>query len=401
MNLRDGFQKMFRPYAERSFAAMRIDFLLGRIYPLVMLAIAVLTSGHAFEQLAKLDAFWFWLTWGLMIFAFIGLFVQHWFFHGGRIFYLVHAFSVLLTLATWSLQYPSSENLGDRPWVYSTLGMAALSAGIGLARFLAWPIMIAIPIWWVFIRISPAGGGDTLLGASQDAIYTFLFSTTFVALIQMLRARAEQADTASVAASEAIAEQARVDAVERERIRIDATVHELLLTTLVKAASAERAADQKEAKQAALEALEQLRNFEQPSSDDQNPVAVTVLFSSIQKIVETHFPTTKISTNGDCSLVVGSDVASAFTEATTEALKNSFQFAGPQAKQQVLFKCNDRSFKIVIKDEGRGFRPSRVAKNRLGIRLVIRGQVEAVGGEVKIDSRPGEGCNVVLEWAAN
>ena len=399
--MRGGFEKMFRPYAERSFAATRIDFLIGRIYPVVMLVIAVLTSGHAFQQLEKLDPFWFWLTWGLMIFAFIGLFVQHWFFHGGRIFYLVHAFAVLLTLATWSLQYPSSENLGDRPWVYSTLGMAALSAGIGLARFLAWPILVAIPVWWVFIRISPAGGGDSLLGASQDAIYTFLFSTTFVALIQLLRARAEQADAASVAASDAIAEQARVDAVERERIRVDAAVHELLLTTLSKAATAERTAEQKEAKQAAIEALEQLRNFEQPAGDDLKPVGVTVLFSSIQKIVETHFPSTKISTNGECSLAVGADVASAFTEATMEALKNSFQFAGAQAKQQVIFKCNDRSFKIVIKDEGRGFRPSRVPKNRLGIRLVIRGQIEAVGGEVKIDSRPGEGCNVVLEWTEN
>jgi signal transduction histidine kinase len=41
-----------------------------------------------------------------------------------------------------------------------------------------------------------------------------------------------------------------------------------------------------------------------------------------------------------------------------------------------------------------------VPKTRLGLRLSIIGRVESVGGKVRIDSGPGRGTAIILDWIA-
>jgi signal transduction histidine kinase len=53
-----------------------------------------------------------------------------------------------------------------------------------------------------------------------------------------------------------------------------------------------------------------------------------------------------------------------------------------------------------VKDNGKGFRPSRIPKNRLGLKLSIIGRMKSVDGRVFIDSKIGVGTNVVIEWGA-
>ena len=91
-------------------------------------------------------------------------------------------------------------------------------------------------------------------------------------------------------------------------------------------------------------------------------------------------------------------IGHALSEATIQAITNSKQHAGPGAECVVRMKGGANGIKIVIKDDGKGFRPSRVPKNRLGLRLSIINRVEAVGGTVKIDSAPGRGSAIILEW---
>jgi signal transduction histidine kinase len=84
-----------------------------------------------------------------------------------------------------------------------------------------------------------------------------------------------------------------------------------------------------------------------------------------------------------------------------QALANAFNHAGQGATIQVFLKGSADGLKIVVKDNGRGFRPSRVPKNRIGLRLSIVGRVQAVGGKVFIDSKIGIGTNVIIEWSAS
>jgi len=81
-------------------------------------------------------------------------------------------------------------------------------------------------------------------------------------------------------------------------------------------------------------------------------------------------------------------------------LANSIHHAGKEAKIEIFLKGSSNGFKIVVKDNGRGFRPSRVPKNRLGLKLSIIGRVQAVGGKVFVDSKIGIGTNIIIEWAA-
>jgi len=95
-------------------------------------------------------------------------------------------------------------------------------------------------------------------------------------------------------------------------------------------------------------------------------------------------------------------VAEAITDATLQAVQNSVQHAGGSSVvRSVRFKAKPNGLKIVVIDNGKGFRVSNVAKNRLGVRLSILAKVENAGGRVFIDSKPREGTNVVIEWSQN
>jgi len=72
--------------------------------------------------------------------------------------------------------------------------------------------------------------------------------------------------------------------------------------------------------------------------------------------------------------------------------------AGRNATRKVRLRASEREIKIVVTDDGVGFRPSRVPKNRLGLRISIIDRVEAIGGRVFIDSRIGQGTSIILEW---
>ena len=67
-------------------------------------------------------------------------------------------------------------------------------------------------------------------------------------------------------------------------------------------------------------------------------------------------------------------------------------------KRQLRLSAKGRSVKVVVEDDGRGFREARIPRSRLGIRLSVRRRMETVGGSVKINSEPGRGCTVVIMW---
>jgi signal transduction histidine kinase len=57
--------------------------------------------------------------------------------------------------------------------------------------------------------------------------------------------------------------------------------------------------------------------------------------------------------------------------------------------------------KILIIDDGVGFRMSSVPKNRLGVRVAIFQRLESLGVKVNLQSSPGEGATWVFEWVNN
>lgn len=90
-------------------------------------------------------------------------------------------------------------------------------------------------------------------------------------------------------------------------------------------------------------------------------------------------------------------VVEALAAACEEALRNVKRHAGT-ARAWVEVSCLADAVEIVVSDDGMGFDVAAVDPLRLGLRVAVYGQVEAVGGWAEVDSSPGAGTRVRLGW---
>jgi signal transduction histidine kinase len=85
----------------------------------------------------------------------------------------------------------------------------------------------------------------------------------------------------------------------------------------------------------------------------------------------------------------------ALVAAATEAMVNAAKHSGVD-RISLFLEVEDNSLDMIVTDQGKGFDPDAVPGDRKGISESIRSRVERVGGEVEIESEPGEGTEVIL-----
>ena len=79
-----------------------------------------------------------------------------------------------------------------------------------------------------------------------------------------------------------------------------------------------------------------------------------------------------------------------------ECLSNIQKHANAQ-QVEINFKCSESGLELRIRDDGQGFDPEQAGLGR-GVGLAgMRERAEVVGGRLSIRSRPGGGCEVVLD----
>jgi signal transduction histidine kinase len=122
-------------------------------------------------------------------------------------------------------------------------------------------------------------------------------------------------------------------------------------------------------------------------------------FEALRNRIRDVYPSFEVSLQQTNNSLLPQLVSEALTEATLQAVDNSTKHGGGSAKRSVSLQGQGKGLKIVISDTGKGFRPSKIPKDRLGIQLSIIGRVKSVGGRVFIRSEPGKGTDVVLEWS--
>ena len=94
-------------------------------------------------------------------------------------------------------------------------------------------------------------------------------------------------------------------------------------------------------------------------------------------------------------------VRGALLTAIREALTNIARHAHAR-RAWVLVRVRDdpaTSVRVEVRDDGIGFDPARVPLG-FGLNRAISGPMQEVGGTARVDSRPGDGTRVVLEWAS-
>ena len=127
---------------------------------------------------------------------------------------------------------------GQTPWLYYICTVATTAAVVALSVPLATGYTIIVPAIYGVIRLLPAGGAAVPLLAVLDAMYAVILGSVVLIIVTMLRQAAESVDRAQEAALQRYDLAARQHATEIERVKVDALVHDSVLTTLLSAAAA-------------------------------------------------------------------------------------------------------------------------------------------------------------------
>jgi signal transduction histidine kinase len=384
----------------KSFTINLIDNLAVKVLSVATLGTGIEMFLNFLGQSKEQNPFWSWMFVVLVMAIEIAMVVFAFFTNLGKLICAIFAIVVLVEVCAWGLplQGVMPADTVPTPWIYEALGVAGIAAGVGLPVGVAVAYLITTPVAWIVLRESTTASQfhnwDSLLGA----IYVLLFSSCVSALVWMLRSSARDADTASQRAADASAASARVDAIERERLRIDALVHDQVLTTLLLTSAVKSQIEAQNVSDLAEVAIEKLITFSSLQVSDDSPITVSSLFLALKKTALAIVPDIQIDLGPTSDLEVPGEVADAISEATIQALTNSVQHAGRGVSRQIILRNHTEGVKVVIIDNGKGFREARVPKHRLGIALSIRRRMASVGGETHVKSLPNQGTSVILQW---
>jgi two-component sensor histidine kinase len=382
-----------------TIALRRIDLLTGRVFSVGALLTGGETLFHAFNQLEYLDPLWFWPAVVVLAGALVFNFVNFWFLKATRLGYLIHGIAYAFVFLTWWRQagtgFPTDDSI--TPWLWSAAGTASLAVGMFIPRIWAVGYMASVTIGWCWLHASTHGGSEDVAALVSDALYMSFFPGTLVALVWMLRQAARRADYSSDIAQASELEQVTRETQIREQVRIDSILYTSVFDALKAAAKAKSSSDYAKVIELSKESLARIAAAERPELEELSTMA---LFETLERLVSRIDPECSMSIRGSSLTFIPKDVATALSDAALQALNNSIQHAGARAKRSIHLKSGKRGVKLVVSDDGLGFRPSRVPDQSLGFRFVIIKRVESVGGKVRIDSSPSNGTQIVLEWEA-
>lgn len=391
-----------RVKSNRTLALARVNLLLGRVFSIAGPAIAfqMLSNGLVQHTTHNLHPFWFWLNWCAMAAIYLWTSFSVWIFGDAVFGYRAIVLTTFFSMATWGLQVGDIKlNQDEQPWIWWGVGVAGIAALGGFNLVVTAIILLALPAVWFSVQISDFGYSFAPWVALQDAIYTFLFSSVIAGFVSVMRYEAAKVDAANHAAGLAAIEAAKSDAVVRERDRVDALVHDSVLTTLIVAANAKSSDQEREAELLAKAAIAKLA-LTADGDGTSETISINSLFTALEFAIRRQSEGVIVEVEGPSDFAIPGDVAAAVTESTLQSLANSIQHAGKRAERTVYLRGTKGGVKVIVKDNGRGFRPSRVPKNRLGLKLSIIGRMKSVDGRVFIDTQMGVGTNIIIEWGA-
>jgi signal transduction histidine kinase len=108
---------------------------------------------------------------------------------------------------------------------------------------------------------------------------------------------------------------------------------------------------------------------------------------------QTRMPVT-VSVVGECALP--DEVQIALYRIAQEALNNTIKHA-LASQASISLRCEPERVALFIKDNGRGFDLATSHSPQLGLKI-MRERAEGIGATLKIESRPGQGTEVAIDW---
>ena len=310
----------------------------------------------------------------------------------------------LLTLVLWPVIVPGALPGDDAAWIYYLCNVGTSFAAVAARNrwWFAVGYVVVTPTVLGYLRTLPQGGGATTSQAILDGVYCFFLGAVMLVVAVSLRIAARTVDAAQAQALASYAAAVRHNATEAERTRVDALVHDSVLTTFLSAARARTPQTMALAARMARNAMGHLTaaqsSFPVPAAD----VPVDVLVGRIRLAVADLPMPFDVSLRDLGTHSVPDAAAEALVSAATQAMVNSVNHAGdePDIRRSVRILGLPGGVSVVIEDTGRGFDTQAIPVERLGVRTSILKRMTDAGGTACITSRPGEGTRVELAWTA-
>lgn len=299
----------------------------------------------------------------------------------------------LVALERFEIRSPLPE--GSTPWLLGLSCIAFSCIAIGVQH--AWRAAAGC----AFIIVGELTAYSGRVAVSHlviDMLGLTALAIGLVVGVRALRHRADAADEAQTAANERFDTTRRYAALEEERTRTDALLHDSVLNALLGAACSH---DDDE--RIALSAENALRVLS-AAGDGPAVRGANERFEDAIARIEHELAPMREHVQLELTIAHGVElparVADTLLAAMLQALSNSIKHAGPMAARIVrAVPIGDGGIRITVRDDGQGFDMADIAPERLGVRVSIIDRVRLIGGSAEIRSTPGTGTTVVLEWS--
>lgn len=381
-------------------AQERVEGLLAKVFSIAAAVLSIDLFRNALDQQHLLNGFWFWLFFSALMFAQVGSIIGAFWLGHMQLWYRAITLTTVAAMVTWPLQVADSSALPEhfKPWIWWSVGFAALAAVGAFKRNVSFTFLLAMPIIWLFVRTSQFGANESFVVALEDVLYSFFFSTSLALLVMFLRHRASQVDQEFHQLFRAQFERAYLDTVQNERVKINSIVHDQVVSTLDRAAEAASAKDFEQAALMAQSAVARLKNESIRDPQAKEIIASIAFFESLKSAIERRYESVNVAIKAKTEVQIPLETAIGLAEAAFQALGNSLEHAPAATRREVSLSGSKSGVKLVVLDDGPGFRMSRVPRNRMGVRLSIFKRLETLGASARLQSAPGEGTTWILEW---
>jgi len=321
----------------------------------------------------------------------------------------VQALCFVLIAGFWLIMRGEPLPAGaDVPWSITATGVPCVAVAVFARRRVAWSYTVLACLLSGLVRFRTSAETNPGLVGLADGLYSLLLVSVFVALTLAARRGAARVDEATMLTRHAEARRAAGVARRQERLRIDALVHDSVISTLLMAGLGRT--PPAVVSEHASKTLTQLDALRTP------PVEPVVLVSDVVRrlrrlsrqiapdaVVEFDDPSRG---GGFIERTVPSVAVVAILGAVGEALRNSVASAagparalGRRVRRTIQVTSTTDGFQVMVSDDGVGFDPDAVPPERLGIAESIVGRMERVThGAANVRSHPGHGTDIVVAW---
>ena len=312
----------------------------------------------------------------------------------------VAALAFLTAAFTWPLAWTGLQLPGDAGvWLAAFPGLASLAGIIAWSTSVAFiHLVIGCTAVQMINLVARANASAPML--IPEITFAIMFCTLFVggAAMALRTGRLLDATTDATHAAAAGAASQRARAVERERF--DALIHDGVIATLLAASRPVHRQNIRALAATTLRELDDLHTIGNPDQDiDLDEILAQLRSATVDVDPSALFVVTGTETAQTLRLPLST--VRSISAALSEALRNSHLHAGSRAARTVTVALQSESISIAVVDDGVGFDHTAIPPHRLGIAVSILGRMRHVtGGSAQVDSEPGRGTTVHIEWTA-